>query len=124
MTAGSSRALRLDPLSLPLSFEARDARADGGLRHIEIAGDPVARPHRRRLRWHGCLSRRARAHRAGLTLGVSDDVPGPVCTPRSSLAYSTPAGTIGPHVPVSIDAIAGWSWRARLASAVHAAQQS
>jgi len=40
--AGSSRvAARLDPLSLPLSFEARDARADGGLRHVEIARDHV-----------------------------------------------------------------------------------
>jgi hypothetical protein len=33
--------MRLDPLSLPISFEARDARADGGLRHIEIARDHV-----------------------------------------------------------------------------------
>ena len=40
--AGSSRvAARLDPLSLPISFEARDARADGGLRHVEIARDHV-----------------------------------------------------------------------------------
>ncbi len=40
-SAGSSRVTRLDPLSLPLSFEARDARADGGLRHVEIARDHV-----------------------------------------------------------------------------------
>ena len=33
--------MRLDPLSLPLSFEAHDARADGGLRHVEIARDHV-----------------------------------------------------------------------------------
>lgn len=39
--AGSSRAERLDPLSLPTSFEARDARADGGVRTIEIARDRV-----------------------------------------------------------------------------------
>ncbi len=34
--AGSSRALRLDPFSLPLSFSARDLRADGGVRQVEI----------------------------------------------------------------------------------------
>lgn len=34
--AGSSRGLRLDPLSLPLQFDARDTRADGGIRHVEL----------------------------------------------------------------------------------------
>jgi hypothetical protein len=34
--AGSSRALRLDPLSLPVSFDAHDTRADGCVRHIEL----------------------------------------------------------------------------------------
>ena len=34
--AGSGRALRLDPLSLPVRFEAHDTRADGGVRHIEL----------------------------------------------------------------------------------------
>jgi len=39
--AGSSRALRLDPLSLPLSFDAQDVRADGGVRRIEIHRERV-----------------------------------------------------------------------------------
>jgi Family of unknown function (DUF6101) len=39
--AGSSRALRLDPLSLPLSFRAQDARADGGVRQIELHPERV-----------------------------------------------------------------------------------
>ncbi len=39
--AGSSRMLRLDPLSLPVRFDARDPRADGGVRHIEISRDNV-----------------------------------------------------------------------------------
>ena len=39
--AGSSRALRLDPLSLPLRFDAQDARADGGVRKIELHRDRV-----------------------------------------------------------------------------------
>jgi hypothetical protein len=39
--AGSSRALRLDPLSLPVSFHAQDARADGGVRRIELHRERV-----------------------------------------------------------------------------------
>jgi hypothetical protein len=42
--AGSSRALRLDPLSLPVSFDAHDARADGGVRRVEL--------HRERIVLH------------------------------------------------------------------------
>ena len=39
--AGSSRPLRLDPHSLPISFEAHDTRADGGVRHIELHRERV-----------------------------------------------------------------------------------
>ena len=39
--AGSSRSLRLDPLSLPLRFSARDVRADGGVRQVEIHRERV-----------------------------------------------------------------------------------
>lgn len=39
--AGSSRALRLDPLSLPLRFDAQDSRADGGVRQIELHRERV-----------------------------------------------------------------------------------
>jgi hypothetical protein len=39
--AGSSRGLRLDPLSLPVKFDALDARADGGVRQIELHRDRV-----------------------------------------------------------------------------------
>jgi Family of unknown function (DUF6101) len=39
--AGSSRALRLDPLSLPISFDAHDVRADGGVRQIELHRERV-----------------------------------------------------------------------------------
>ena len=39
--AGSSRALRLDPLSLPVRFDAHDIRADGGVRHIELHRERV-----------------------------------------------------------------------------------
>ena len=38
---GSSCMLQLDPHSLPVSFEARDGRADGGVRHIEINRERV-----------------------------------------------------------------------------------
>lgn len=39
--AGSGRALRLDPLSLPISFQAPDTRADGGVRQIELHRERV-----------------------------------------------------------------------------------
>lgn len=40
-SAGSGRALRLDPLSLPISFNAHDTRADGGLRQVELHREHV-----------------------------------------------------------------------------------
>ena len=39
--AGSSRALRLDPFSLPVSFSAHDIRADGGTRQVELHRERV-----------------------------------------------------------------------------------
>jgi len=39
--AGSGRAMRLDPLSLPLRFDAQDTRADGGVRQIELHRERV-----------------------------------------------------------------------------------
>jgi hypothetical protein len=39
--AGSTRAWRLDPHSLPISFNAHDTRADGGVRRIELHRERV-----------------------------------------------------------------------------------
>ena len=58
--AGSSRALRLDPLSFPLRFDARDVRADGGVRQVEI--------HRERV----VLRRRVAGMRMAVNVRVSD----------------------------------------------------
>jgi hypothetical protein len=58
--AGSSRALRLDPLSLPLSFDAQDVRADNGVRRIEL--------HRE----HVVLRRAVQGMRMAINLRVSD----------------------------------------------------
>ncbi|HVV42281.1 MAG TPA: DUF6101 family protein [Nitrobacter sp.] len=58
--AGSGRALRLDPLSLPVSFEARDTRADGGVRRIEL--------HRERV----VLRRAVSGMRMAINVRVSD----------------------------------------------------
>jgi Family of unknown function (DUF6101) len=58
--AGSSRALRLDPLSLPVSFNAHDTRADGGVRQIEL--------HRERI----VLRRAVHGMQMALKLRVSD----------------------------------------------------
>jgi hypothetical protein len=59
-SAGSSRALRLDPLSLPISFHAQDSRADGGVRQIEL--------HRERV----VLRRAVHGMRMAVNLRVSD----------------------------------------------------
>ena len=58
--AGSSRGLRLDPLSLPLSFNAHDTRADGGVRKIEL--------HRERV----VLHRAIKGMRMAINVRVSD----------------------------------------------------
>lgn len=58
--AGSSRALRLDPLSLPVSFSAHDIRADGGVRQIEL--------HRERV----ILRRAVRGMRMAINVRVSE----------------------------------------------------
>ena len=58
--AGSSRALRLDPLSLPVSFDAQDLRADGGVRRIEL--------HRERV----VLRRAVHGMRMAINVRVSD----------------------------------------------------
>ncbi len=58
--AGSSRALRLDPLSLPISFAAHDIRADGGVRQIEL--------HRERV----ILRRAVHGMRMAINVRVSD----------------------------------------------------
>jgi hypothetical protein len=41
LSVGSSRALRLDPLALPLHFTAADARADERVRHVELSRERV-----------------------------------------------------------------------------------
>jgi hypothetical protein len=58
--AGSSRALRLDPLSLPVSFDAHDVRADNGVRNVEL--------HRERV----VLRRAVQGMRMAINLRVSD----------------------------------------------------
>jgi len=52
--------MRLDPLSLPLSFTAHDIRADGGVRQVEL--------HRERV----VLRRAVRGMRMAVNLRVSD----------------------------------------------------
>ena len=58
--AGSSRVLRLDPLSLPISFDALDVRADGGVRRVEL--------HRERV----VLRRAVQGMRMAINVRVSD----------------------------------------------------
>lgn len=58
--AGSSRGLRLDPLSLPVRFDAHDPRADGYTRQIEL--------HRERV----VLRRAVRGMQMAINVRVSD----------------------------------------------------
>ena len=60
LAAGSGRALRLDPHSLPVSFNTHDTRADGGVRQIEL--------HRERV----VLRRALRGMRMAVNLRVRD----------------------------------------------------
>ena len=59
-SARSGRAVRLDPLSLPVSFSAHDTRADGGIRQVEL--------HRERV----VLRRAVSGMRMAVNLRVSD----------------------------------------------------
>ncbi|CAL79753.1 conserved hypothetical protein [Bradyrhizobium sp. ORS 278] len=59
-SAGSGRVLRLDPLSLPISYSAHDTRADGGIRQIEL--------HRERV----VLRRAVSGMRMAVNVRVSD----------------------------------------------------
>jgi hypothetical protein len=58
--AGSSRSLRLDPLSLPVRFDAHDPRADGYVRQIEL--------HRERV----VLHRAIKGMRMAINVSVRD----------------------------------------------------
>ena len=58
--AGSSRSTRLDPLSLPVRFDAHDTRADGGVRQVEL--------HRERV----VLRRAVNGMRMAVNISVSD----------------------------------------------------
>ncbi|MBR0959336.1 DUF6101 family protein [Bradyrhizobium japonicum] len=58
--AGSSRSLRLDPLSLPVRFDAHDPRADGHVRQIEL--------HRERV----VLRRAVRGMQMAINVRVAD----------------------------------------------------
>ncbi|MGM4991978.1 DUF6101 family protein [Tardiphaga sp. 841_E9_N1_2] len=57
---GSGSALRLDPHSLPVRFEAHDTRADGAIRHIEL--------HRTRVVLHRAVG----GMRMAINVRVSD----------------------------------------------------
>jgi hypothetical protein len=96
--AGSGRVLRLDPLSLPVSFDADDSRADGGVRRIELHRERVVL--RRAL--HGmqmAVNIRVRDF-LGIALRGTDDAPMLV------LAHRDPSLTIPLCVSCDRDEIA------------------
>src|SRR5258707_2296596 len=100
--AGSSRALRLDPLSLPVRFDAHDARADGGVRQIEL--------HRERV----VLRRAVHGMRMAVNVRVTDflgvALRGIDDAPMLVLAHPHPSFTIPPCGSSDRDEIVA-AWR-------------
>ena len=100
--AGSSRALRLDPLSLPVSFHAHDARADGFVRQVELDRERVV------------LRRAVRGMNMALRLRVSDFLGVALRTVKDGrmlmLAHRDPSLNIPLCVTVDDDEIAA-AWQ-------------
>jgi hypothetical protein len=108
--AGSGRALRLDPFSLPVRFEAADEAADGRRRVVDL--------HRERV----VLRRSVRGMRMALNMpvasyrGVSIRLSGEVNQPPTSIAvvleHDDPALSLPLFSsPVADDIVAEWqSW--------------
>ena len=90
--------MRLDPHSLPVSFEAHDVRADGGIRHIELHREQVV------------LRRAVRGMRMAINVRVSDflgiAVRGSDETRMLVLVHRDPSLTIPLHVSEGQDEIA------------------
>ena len=63
--------MRLDPLSLPVSFDAHDARADGGVRRIELHRERVVL-HRAVLGMQMAVSVRVRDFLGVALRGIDD----------------------------------------------------
>ncbi len=108
--AGSGRALRLDPFSLPVRFEAADEAADGRRRVVDL--------HRERV----VLRRSVRGMRMALNMpvaayrGVSIRLSGEINQPPTSIAvvleHDDPALSLPLFSsPVADDIVAEWqSW--------------
>ncbi|WP_407177036.1 DUF6101 family protein [Bradyrhizobium sp. STM 3562] len=100
--AGSSRALRLDPLSLPVSFHAHDARADGFVRQVELDRERVV------------LRRAVRGMRMALRLRVSDFLGVALCDIKDGrmlvLAHRDPSLSVPLCVGVDEEEIAA-AWQ-------------
>jgi hypothetical protein len=108
--AGSSRALRLDPFSLPVRFEAADDAADGRRRVVDL--------HRERV----VVRRSVRGMRMALNLpvaafrGVAIRLTGAVCGPPTSIAVMLEHSDPALSLPLfssntSDDIVAEWqSW--------------
>jgi hypothetical protein len=71
LPAGSGRALRLDPFTLPVRFPARDAGADGQMRQVELDRDRVVL--RRAVRGMRMKIRLAVDAFVGITLVPAED---------------------------------------------------
>ena len=64
--------MRLDPLSLPLSFQAHDTRADGGVRRVELHRERVVL-HRAVLGMRMAINMRVSDYLGVALRGIDDD---------------------------------------------------
>lgn len=105
--AGSGRALRLDPFALPVRFSARDARADGQTRLIEL--------HRERVILRRAVFGMQMAVCVPLThfLGISLRIVSPTFADDGGVAVMLEHRDTGLGIPLyvapdSSDAVAEW----------------
>src|ERR1035437_1859634 len=110
MPAGSSRALRLDPFSLPARFAAIDAVADERVRHVELYRERVV--VRRSLRGMRMALNMPVSAFAGVAIRVVPGEGGAQCTVTIVLEHKDPSLALPLFVSAeTADAFAEWrSW--------------
>jgi hypothetical protein len=108
--AGSSRILRLDPFSLPVCFEAGDARADAHTRVIELGRDRVV--VRRAVAGVRMAASSPVAHYLGVAIRILPPGPGEDGGVAVVLEHRDPGLSVPVYVaPDAADALAEWqSW--------------
>ena len=113
LSVGSGRALRLDPLALPLHFTAADARADERMRHVELSRERVVL--RRAVRGIRMAVKVPVAAFLGVALRLIPDADGGPNTVAVSLEHRDPALSVPLYSAAHTnDVVAEWQLWARV----------